>query len=122
MLILETKLEEHKAIHKQNEDNMDLEIKKMNQELDEVKALLNKKIEELGEDELSQDGEISSRLLNDFRSRANSGISRSSMFVEVGDFEAKTSIEDVNTDLSDNEWILKFVCFVNIFVGRRLSN
>ena len=103
MLILETKLEEHKAIHKQNEDNMDLEIKKMNQELDEVKALLNKKIEELGEDELSQDGEISSRLLNDFRSRANSGISRSSMFVEVGDFEAKTSIEDVNTDLSDNE-------------------
>ena len=103
LLILENKLQEHKAIHKQNEDNMDSEIKKMNQELDEVKALLNKKIEELGEDELSKEGEISNKLLDDFRSRANSAISRSSMFVEVGDFEAKTPIEDVNTDLSDNE-------------------
>ena len=104
LLILENKLEEHKAIHKQNEDNMDSEIKKMNLELDEVKVLLNKKIEELGEDDLVKEGgEISNKLLDDFRSRANSAISRSSLFVEVGDFEAKTPIEDVNTDLSDNE-------------------
>ena len=57
LAILETKLEEHRLIHKQNEMKMQEEIDEMNKELDDVKATLKKKIEELGSSDSDEDDE-----------------------------------------------------------------
>merc|ERR1712045_627927 len=55
LAILETKLEEHRLLHQQNEMKMQEEIDEMNKELDEVKSTLKKKIEELGSSDSDED-------------------------------------------------------------------
>ena len=60
---METKLEEHRLIHKQNEMKMQEEIDEMNKELGEVKTTLKKKIEELGDSD-SDDEEHSSNSID----------------------------------------------------------
>merc|ERR1711915_795114 len=48
--ILKTKLEEHKMIHKQNEIKMEEEMQEMIEDMEKVKASLNIRIEQFGED------------------------------------------------------------------------
>ena len=71
LAILETKLEEHRLLHEQNEMKMQEEIDEMNKELNDVKSTLKKKIEELGSSDSDEDDEMKN---ND---RAHSSLSNS---------------------------------------------
>merc|ERR1719369_1598478 len=48
--ILRTKLEEHKMIHKQNQIKMEEEMQEMREDMEKVRASLNIRIEQFGED------------------------------------------------------------------------
>ena len=73
LAILETKLEEHRLLHQQNEMKMQEEIDEMNKELDEVKSTLKKKIEELG----SSDSDEDDNMTNDVNDKEQSSLSNS---------------------------------------------
>ena len=88
MQILEIKLLEHKALHKQNESKLEGEIDQMSADLEEVKKVLQNKMNEFGEDWTSltedqadlDDSIITSRV--------------SSLFVEVGDLDDRLESND----------------------------
>merc|ERR1712142_143666 len=48
--ILKTKLEEHKMIHKQNEAKMEEELNAMVEDMEKVREVMNKRIEQFGEE------------------------------------------------------------------------
>ena len=95
MQILEVKLLEHKSLHKQNEMKLEGEIDQMSADLEEVKKVLQNKINEFGEDWISMTEEQSVRRLDgsSMTSRA------SSMMVEVGDLDDR----ECNDCLSEAE-------------------
>ena len=84
MQILEIKLLEHKSLHKQNEIKLEGEIDQMSADLEEVKKVLQNKINEFGEDWISMTEEQSEHL--SLTSRQDTV---SSMFVEAGDLETE---------------------------------
>ena len=92
LLILEKKLEEHKLIHKQNEEKMMKEINEMTSDLGEVKQILDQKIQDL-DDETFQDDRTDNRFLSIELQRASRA---SSLYVEVGD-----SRENLNDSFTD---------------------
>ena len=100
MQILEIKLLEHKALHKQNESKLEGEIDQMSADLEEVKKVLQNKINEFGEDWISMTDE-DLILKEDLRSLDGSTFtgSVSSMLVQVGDLAER----DCNDSLSEAE-------------------
>ena len=89
MQILEIKLLEHKALHKQNESKLEGEIDQMSADLEEVKKVLQNKINEFGEDWISMTEEQSEHL--SLTSRQDTV---SSMFVEAGDLDDRVERND----------------------------
>ena len=75
-------MQEHKSLHKQNEIKLEGEIDQMSADLEEVKKVLQNKINEFGEDWISMTEEQSERL--SLTSRQDTV---SSMFVEAGDLD-----------------------------------
>ena len=94
MDILEIKLLEHKALHKQNEMKLEGEIDQMSADLEEVKKVLQNKINEFGEDWISLTEDTSAMDGSAITSRV------SSMFVEVGDLADRLEGNDC---LSESE-------------------
>ena len=94
MEILEIKLLEHKALHKQNEIKLEGEIDQMSADLEEVKKVLQKKMNELGEDWTTLTEDQSDLDDSIITSRV------SSLFVEVGDLDDRL---DCNDCLSEAE-------------------
>ena len=95
MQILEIKLLEHKALHKQSEIKLQGEIDQMSADLEEVKKVLQNKMNEFGEEDWTS--------LTEDRSDLDDSIitSRvSSLFVEVGDLDDRL---DCNDCLSEAE-------------------
>ncbi len=88
MQILEIKLLEHKALHKQNEIKLEGEIDQMSADLEEVKKVLQNKMNEFGEDWISQTEEQSDLDGSTVTSRV------SSLFVEVGDLDDRLECND----------------------------
>ena len=89
MQILEIKLLEHKALHKQNESKLEGEIDQMSADLEEVKKVLQNKINEFGEDWISMTEEQSEHL-----TLASRQDTVSSMFVEAGDLDDRGERND----------------------------
>ena len=94
MEILEIKLLEHKALHKQNEIKLEGEIDQMSADLEEVKKVLQNKMNELGEDWTTLTEDQSDLDDSIITSRV------SSLFVEVGDLDDRL---DCNDCLSEAE-------------------
>ena len=94
MEILEIKLLEHKALHKQNEIKLEGEIDQMSADLEEVKKVLQNKINEFGEDWTTLTEDQSDLDDSIITSRV------SSLFVEVGDLDDRL---DCNDCLSEAE-------------------
>ena len=79
--ILEIKLMEHKAIHRQNELKLEAEIDQMSADLEEVKKVLQNKINDFGEDCISLTEDQSDLDGSIITTRV------SSLLVEVGDLD-----------------------------------
>ena len=94
MEILEIKLLEHKALHKQNEIKLEGEIDQMSADLEEVKKVLQNKMNEFGEDWTTLTEDQSDLDDSIITSRV------SSLFVEVGDLDDRL---DCNDCLSEAE-------------------
>ena len=94
MEILEIKLLEHKALHKQNEIKLEGEINQMSADLEEVKKVLQNKMNEFGEDWTTLTEDQSDLDDSIITSRV------SSLFVEVGDLDDRL---DCNDCLSEAE-------------------
>ena len=88
MQILEIKLLEHKALHKQNESKLEGEIDQMSADLEEVKKVLQNKINDFGEDCISLTEDQSDLDGSIITSRV------SSLFVEVGDLDDRLESND----------------------------
>ena len=88
MQILEIKLLEHKALHKQNESKLEGEIDQMSADLEEVKKVLQNKINEFGEDCISLPEDHSDLDGSIITTRV------SSLFVEVGDLDDRLESND----------------------------
>ena len=79
---------EHKALHKQNEIKLEGEIDQMSADLEEVKKVLQNKMNEFGEDWISLTEEQSDLDGSTVTSRV------SSLFVEVGDLDDRLECND----------------------------
>ena len=86
--ILEIKLLEHKALHRQNELKLEAEIDQMSADLEEVKKVLQNKINEFGEDCISLPEDQSDLDGSIITTRV------SSLFVEVGDLDDRLESND----------------------------
>ena len=79
---------EHKALHKQNEIKLEGEIDQMSADLEEVKKVLQNKMNEFGEDWISLTEDQSDMDGSTITSRV------SSLFVEVGDLDDRLESND----------------------------
>ena len=79
---------EHKALHKQNEIKLEGEIDQMSADLEEVKKVLQNKMNEFGEDWISLTEDQSDLDGSIITSRV------SSLFVEVGDLDDRLECND----------------------------
>ena len=99
--ILEIKLEEHKSLHYQSETKLQGEIDQMFAELEDVKKLLQKKIDECEQDWISENSSgdhLHMRNLDDPITTRTA-----SMFVEVGDVQTEQYLSENEQDQKQNE-------------------